>query len=218
MRDYIPVMLDNQVMYAIAFPAAYLLGAVPNGLLIARARGVDIRSVGSGNIGATNVFRGVGKSWGILTFLLDFLKGFIPAMVFPLLLARNGHTPPAWSGLALGALAVIGHNWPVYLKFKGGKGVATSAGMLAGAAPAAMGIGIAAWVLLFALTRYVSVGSIGAAIAVGASAWFFYGSGPRVRPIALTALALVAVWKHRTNIRRLLDGAESRFTRKEKSS
>ena len=122
--------------------AGYLMGSVPFGLLIAKARGVDLRNSGSGNIGATNVFRCVGKGWGVLALLLDALKGFLPAFFFPALAARGLHgAVPSWLGVACGLAAVVGHNWPVWLGFKGGKGVATSAGMALGVAPGAVGIG-----------------------------------------------------------------------------
>lgn len=191
---------------------SYLLGAVPFGLLVARARGIDIRKVGSCNIGATNVFRCVGKGWGILTFLLDALKGFVPACLFPLLLGRlTGQPAPPASGLVFMLLAIAGHNWPVYLGFKGGKGVATSAGGLLGVAPAAVGIGLAVWVAVFALSRYVSVASIVAAAAVAVSAWLLYASAGLLIPIAMTLLAAVLIVRHRANIRRLMQGTENRF-------
>ena len=117
---------------------SYLLGSIPNGLLIARVKGIDIRKVVSGNIGATNVYRSVSKSLGILTFVLDALKGAIPALWFPVQAAHCAQSPlPPWLPLLFGGLAIAGHTWPVYLKFKGGKGVATSAGALIGIAPRA---------------------------------------------------------------------------------
>jgi len=193
---------------------SYLVGAIPNGLLVARARGVDIRKVGSGNIGATNVFRSVGKCWGILTFVGDALKGYIPSFFFPLLAC----SPPPWLGLACGCAAIAGHNWPVYLRFKGGKGIATSAGVLLGVAPAAVGIGLGGWILLFVTTRYVSVASIGAAILVPASAWLLYSADDLVLPIVLSLLGVLAVWRHRTNIKRLLGGEENRFDFRKKKA
>ncbi|MCX7010247.1 MAG: glycerol-3-phosphate acyltransferase, partial [Kiritimatiellaeota bacterium] len=121
---------------------AYLVGAIPCGLLIARLNGVDIRAVGSKNIGATNVYRCVGKGWGILTFVLDAAKGLVPALVFPML---GKSALPAFQslescfGLFCGVAAILGHNFPVYIGFKGGKGVSTSTGVLIGIAPAAVG-------------------------------------------------------------------------------
>jgi glycerol-3-phosphate acyltransferase PlsY len=193
---------------------AYLLGAVPFAFLIGRLRGVDIRKVGSGNVGATNVFRTVGKPWGIAAFVLDAAKGFVPAFLFPKAMAAmtgaEAHRE-VWA-LVFMALAIAGHNWPVYLGFRGGKGVATSAGGLLGAAPAAVGVGAAAWVAVFGLGRYVSLASIVTAIVVAASAWIFYGAQEVVRPVAITVLAAVIILRHRSNIQRLRAGTEHRFT------
>ena len=190
--------------------AAYLLGAIPNGLLIARLKGVDLQKVGSGNIGATNVFRCVGKGWGVLAFVLDAVKGFVPAFFFPRLL----ESAPPWLGLACGVAAVAGHNWPVWLKFKGGKGVSTSAGMLLGIAPAAVGIGFAVFALTVALTRFVSLGSILAAVAVAGSGVWLYGADNRLLAGALILMGLLVIVKHRANVGRLLKGTEPRIVGK----
>lgn len=193
--------------------AAYLLGAVPFGLLFARLKGVDIQKVGSGNIGATNVFRAVSKPLGILTFACDFLKGLVPAAVFPMIGKPWLESFQCLEiGLIFGVAAIVGHNWPVFLCFKGGKGIATSAGVLLGVAPAAVGVGFAAWLLLFLTSRYVAVASIGAAIAVPLSAWFLYLKDRGIAlPIVLTLLGAIAVWRHRSNIQRLAAGTEHRF-------
>lgn len=191
---------------------AYLIGAIPNGLLLARTRGVDIRKVGSGNIGATNVFRAVSKALGIATFALDAVKGLVPALLFPWLVTRwSGAAAPSWLAIAYAALAISGHTWPVYLKFKGGKGVATSAGALIGLAPAATGVGFAVWVLSFLTSRYVSVASIAAAVTAPAAAWWFYRDAGILLPGFLTLLGLVIVFRHKPNIQRLLNGTEHRF-------
>ncbi len=192
---------------------AYLLGAIPNGLLIGRLRGIDIRTVGSGNIGATNVFRSIGRGWGILTFALDALKGLIPTLLFPLLLGRlTGAPVPPDLAILFGVAAIAGHNWPVYLRFKGGKGVATSAGVLIGIAPAAVLIGALCWGVICALSRYVSLASIAAAVAVPLAGWILYlpARGPLL-PGVLTLLGIVIIARHRANIRRLLNGTENRF-------
>ena len=190
--------------------ASYLLGAIPNGLLIARLKGVDLQKVGSGNIGATNVFRCVGKGWGVLAFVLDAVKGFVPAFFFPRLL----ESAPPWLGLACGVAAVAGHNWPVWLKFKGGKGVSTSAGMLLGIAPAAVGIGFAVFALAVALTRFVSLGSILAAVAVPTAYLWMNGADNRLLAGALVLMGLLVIVKHRANVKRLLNGTEPRIVGK----
>ena len=192
---------------------AYALGAIPFGFLIARLRGVDIRRVGSGNIGATNVFRCVGKSWGILAFAGDALKGFAASFGLPLLVAAwvpPDHRPAL--GILCACLAVAGHNWPVYLRFKGGKGVATTAGALLGIAPAAVGIGFAAWVIIFVTTRYVSVASVLSCAIIPACAWIMLRDEGILLPVALTILGGLAVWRHKGNIQRLLAGTEHRFS------
>ena len=202
------MITNTPLMLSLLVLAAYLMGSIPNGLLLARLKGVDLQKVGSGNIGATNVYRCVGKGWGVAAFVLDAVKGFVPAFVFP----RLVDSAPPWLGLACGIAAVAGHNWPVWLKFKGGKGVSTSAGMLLGIAPAAVGIGFAVFALVVALTRFVSLGSILAAIAVPAAYLGLYGAGNRLLAGALVAMGALVVVKHRANIRRLLAGTEPRIT------
>ena len=204
-------MISNTpLLLALVIAAAYLLGSIPCGLLIARLKGVDLQKVGSGNIGATNVYRCVGKGWGVAAFVLDAVKGFVPAFVFPRLM----ETAPPWLGLACGIAAVAGHNWPVWLKFKGGKGVSTSAGMLLGIAPAAVGIGFAAFAATVLITRWVSLGSILAALAVPAAYLWLYGTGNRLLAGALVAMGLLVVVKHRANIGRLINGTEPRIAGK----
>jgi glycerol-3-phosphate acyltransferase PlsY len=197
---------------------AYLLGAIPNGFLIAKAKGIDIRQVGSGNIGATNVYRSVSKALGILTFALDAIKGAVPALLFPILVTGcSNAAAPAWLPLLFGGLAIAGHTWPVYLKFKGGKGVATSAGALIGIAPGATGIGVLCWLIALVGTRYMSVASIVAALAVPAAGWWLYRGQGLALPIALMLLGLLIIWRHKGNIARLTNGTESRFEFKKKS-
>ena len=202
---------------AAAMLIAYLLGSIPFGLLIGRLRGIDIRQVGSCNIGATNVMRSVGKGWGILTLLLDALKGWIPAAVFPFVLSTLGilSDQPDWLKIACGCAAVLGHNFPLYLRFKGGKGVATSAGVLLGIAPAALLIGLGVFAFVFGISRFVSLGSISSAIAVPAAGFLLYDG--KLVPVVLTILGLLLIWRHKANIRRLLAGTENRieFRRKQ---
>lgn len=195
------------VIQTLSVLCAYLLGAIPFGLILARAAGVDIRKTGSGNIGATNVFRSVGKKLGILVFALDALKGYVAVAVIPSATAAHSGLLPVICGIA----AIAGHNWPVYLKFKGGKGIATSAGVLMGIAPAAVGAGLAAWILVFLVFGYVSLASIAAACVVAVAAWVLYLPESIALPAVLTILAGIAVIRHKSNIQRLAAGTESKF-------
>lgn len=197
----------NYAIPVLFFLAAYLIGAIPFGLLIAKTKGIDIRTQGSGNIGATNVMRCLGKPAGITCFVLDALKGFVPALLFPL----GAGTGPG-SGILFGAAAILGHTFPVFLKFKGGKGVATGAGVVLGVAPLAVLIGALTWIAVFFLSGYVSLGSIVATGTVVAAAWILnYGT---VDAVALSLLGALSIFLHRSNIKRLLDGTENRFRRK----
>jgi acyl phosphate:glycerol-3-phosphate acyltransferase len=193
--------------------AAYLLGAVPFGLLIARANGIDIRQHGSGNIGATNVMRVLGRKAGFTTFALDALKGWIPAGGFPLLAQRLDYAgmEPMALGISCGVASVLGHSFPVYLRFKGGKGVATGAGVLLGIAPFAAVIGLASWGIAFKVTRYVSLASILAAIIVAGVGWWHYGQESLLLPSVLSVIVFLVIIRHRSNILRLLGGNEKRF-------
>ena len=193
-----------------AAAGSYLLGSVPFGLLLARARGVDIRSVGSGNIGATNVFRAVGKGPGLLTFFLDFLKGLLPVLA-----AGHWLAPDTAAPILCGCAAIAGHIWTVFARFRGGKGLATSAGVVVGIAWEAVIIGLICWIIVFALTRYVSLASIITAGSVGISGWILY-PGRRLVPATLTLLAALVIVRHRSNIVRLLKGTENRFDFKKK--
>ena len=193
---------------------AYMLGSIPFGFLIAKACGKDIRTLGSGNIGATNVFRSVSKPLGILTFALDFLKGLCGVTAIPALAARCAGVEAGGMALAVfcGALTVAGHNWTCFLGFKGGKGVATSAGLLLGLSPAGVGLAFVAWLATFLTSRYVSVASITAAVVLAIAVWPLHLNDQGLWfPCVLTLLALLAIWKHRSNIARLRAGTESRF-------
>ena len=212
-------MIDALLFIAAAL-SSYVLGSVPFGYIAAKANGVDIRSVGSGNIGATNVFRSISKGWGLFTFACDFLKGLLPVILFSFLAVRLGFTG-AIDGLklvcAMGAIA--GHNWPVFLHFKGGKGVATSAGALLGIAPAAVGFGVVVWVLAFLVFRYVSLASMLAALTIAVGAWIMgpvRSGSSMLTPVVLSLMALMIVVRHRANIQRLLSGTENRFSFKKK--
>ena len=193
---------------------AYLLGSIPTGFLVARAKGIDIRTVGSGNIGATNAFRVLGKAAGTFVLLADFLKGLLACGVVPWLLFHTGEFAQVRVGpeIIAGLCAVLGHNYPVWLAFKGGKGIATSAGVLTALVPWSLVTILSVWIVLFLLTRYVSIGSIAAAAALPFATWIFYRNWTLT---AVTgAMGALAIYKHRGNIQRLINGTEARFTRK----
>jgi acyl phosphate:glycerol-3-phosphate acyltransferase len=194
-------------MESIALPAlAYLLGSIPFSYLVARAKGVDVRKVGSGNVGATNVMRAAGRVAGLLAFVLDFAKGGA-AVLIAQAFARAGPLP------ALCAVAaVLGHMYPVWLRFRGGKGVATGVGAFVPLVPAAAGAAFLVFGLMLLATRYVSLGSIAGAITLAVMA-FLSGARPSVSSAA-SGLALLIVWKHRGNLQRIAQGSENRLGRK----
>jgi glycerol-3-phosphate acyltransferase PlsY len=193
---------------------AYLLGSVPTGYLLVRLfRHEDIRSVGSGNIGATNVLRSGGKGLGAATFLLDVLKGAAAVWLGALLASILLPNLPFRDAQALAAVsAVLGHMFPVWLHFRGGKGVATGFGVFLVAAPLAALASIALFAIVLLVTRYVSLGSILGAASFPLFAWFMVsGDKPAPYIAAQVIVALLIVLKHHQNIRRLLNGTESRF-------
>ena len=199
--------------------AAYLLGSIPTGYLVARARGIDIRTVGSGNIGATNAFRILGKPAGIFVLVADGLKGFAAsAWLADFVIQMFAVAPDQIENLRIvaGICAVLGHNFTCWLKFKGGKGIATSAGVYFALAPLAAGISLGTWIIVFALGRYVSVASIAAAVALPAAVWLTKGltRDNLFLGIVTTALGLLAIYKHKSNIQRLLNGTEQRLGKK----
>ncbi|MDD3180532.1 MAG: glycerol-3-phosphate 1-O-acyltransferase PlsY [Opitutaceae bacterium] len=191
----------------------YLLGAIPFGYLVARAYGVDIFEAGSGNPGATNVKRVLGAKPGYAVFALDFLKGAV-ATGWPLVPALFG--PTGGDGLLPGLVglvaALLGHSFSCFTRFRGGKGVATAAGGLVVLMPMACLAGAAVWFLTFLISRYVSLASILAAVAVPAASWAL--RNPLPLNIVATAIGVFVIVRHRANIRRLLDGTEHKFVRK----
>jgi glycerol-3-phosphate acyltransferase PlsY len=194
--------------------AAYLLGSIPVGYLLVRIfRRQDIRTVGSGNIGATNVLRSEGKALGAATFLLDVWKGALAVLLAAMIAGSVLPTVPQRNVEALAALfAVLGHMFPVWLHFHGGKGVATGFGVFLVAAPGAALSAITVFAIVFALTRYVSLGSILGAASFPVFAWFMVnGERPLFFIAVQAAVALLIIVKHHPNIRRLLAGNEHRF-------
>ena len=200
-------------LYLIAF-GAFLLGSIPTGYLVARTKGVDIRQHGSGNIGATNVFRTLGKPLGILVFFTDALKGFGAVW----LVNHFGEACP-WTGIVAAVAAIAGHNYTPWLGFKGGKGIATSSGVLLALMPWAVLVIAIVWFAVFKISRYVSLASVCAAaalpVAVGALWYAGCGGNGPLLGFALLISAL-AIWRHRSNMERLRAGTESRFEPKKK--
>jgi acyl phosphate:glycerol-3-phosphate acyltransferase len=217
-------------VFAIAIIASYLIGSIPFGLIITAAHGKDLRKIGSGNIGATNVARALGKKWAYVCFVLDLLKGLLPMLLIqPLAEAYPGQSQTEYVTLmflwlAVGCAAIIGHIFPIYLKFKGGKGVATSFGVALGIWPyftiSAL-FAVCIWLVVVLIWRYVSLASIIASIAfpvfllsaiVFNQSWQFTALWPLV--IASIAIPLMVIIRHRENIKRLLAGTEHQILQK----
>lgn len=212
---------------ALIVALSYLLGAIPFSLIVARAKGIDLRGHGSGNAGATNVWRVVGKGPGALTFALDAGKGLVATLLLSQLRLGGESLEPlfgtyagAWAQVIAGAAAMAGHVWTVWGRlffgsWRGGKGVATGAGMLLGLIPLAVGVGVVVFAATLALTRWVSLGSILAAVSLPITLAVQRALGVDVAP-PLWGFALVVplfiVWTHRTNVQRLLAGTEPRLS------
>jgi len=184
---------------------AYLVGAIPFGYLIGRMRGVDVRTVGSKNIGATNVYRTVGKKWGFLAFFCDFLKGFIPAFLALRLVPHSSALP-----ILVGVASVVGHTLTVFMRFRGGKGVATAFGMFVALATWPALLAFAVFVVTVWISHYISLGSILAAATLAVLVWFFPEVALPMRILAGLVCAFIIV-KHKSNIQRLLNGCENKI-------
>ena len=207
--------------YILTVLIAYLLGSIPTGFLVAKARGVDIRTVGSGNIGATNVFRILGKAAGVFVLVVDAAKGWLAVFVVAKLVCGWFYpdapsTALEWFRLCAGVAAILGHNYTCWLHFKGGKGIATSAGVLVALVPVLLLIVLGVWIVVFALSRYVSLASICAAFVLPWAAWAFGGSLTII--LVTGALAALAIYKHKANIQRLINGTENRIGARKGSS
>lgn len=197
----------------------YLFGSFPAGYFAGRFTGIDVRSQGSGNIGATNVLRILGKAWGYTVFFVDSFKGFAAVRLAFFVARRMEPAPmhPEYFAILAALMCIIGHTFPIWLRFKGGKGVATSAGALFGLMPAVVPFIILLWIITFEITRYVSLASIVAAaslpIAVGLFLRWGYIEGPALLYFSIVIAGLV-LWSHRSNFSRLLKGTEQPFSRK----
>ncbi|HUD45750.1 MAG TPA: glycerol-3-phosphate 1-O-acyltransferase PlsY [Candidatus Baltobacteraceae bacterium] len=202
-------------VYIFVVVVSYVLGSTPSGYLAGMVRGIDIRTVGSGNIGATNVFRVLGRTAGIAVLIADGLKGFVAARFVPALalhiFTASGARREGLS-LAAGVGAILGHNYSCWLRFKGGKGIATSGGVVMAWAPQACLTALGVWGVVILITRYVSLASIAAAVTLPFAVWLWKGS-PTMTYV-MSALSLLAIYKHKGNIQRLLKGTENRIGKK----
>lgn len=207
-------MLVPSLMYCLV---AFLVGGIPFGYLVGRAvMGGDIRSHGSGNIGATNVWRVLGWKCGMAVLLLDAFKGLLPTMFSERLLRLGGFQPASWLLVAAGLSAIAGHMFPVWLRFRGGKGVATALGVVLVISPKSSGLALAAFLLVLGLSRMVSLSSIAASLVYGLSHLVFWGAAawtvPRL-PSTLFSLVVpgLIIWRHRSNVVRIMRGTENRL-------
>jgi len=219
--------MERPYILLAVFPlVAYVIGSTPFGPIIARFHGVNLRKHGSGNVGATNVGRTLGRRWGILCFALDVLKGFVPVLLAGLLAggAADGQAPgllAQFTWLATGLGAIFGHVMSFWLQFRGGKGVATSLGVVLGVFPYYTWAGLAAlgvWVIVVLMTRYVSLASIIAVLAFSAFFALINFFALHLTPLDLwplasfaAVMAVLIIYLHRTNIRRLIAGTESKI-------
>lgn len=197
----------------------YLFGSFPAGYFAGRIAGVDVRKEGSGNIGATNVLRVLGKRWGYAVFFIDAFKGFAAVRLAFFLVKLWPEAKPYAEYIAIltAIMCVMGHNFPIWLRFKGGKGVATSAGATFGLIPLALPVVFLVWVIVFYSTRYVSLASVIAAVSLPVvvallAHWNFVDTYAFIYFSIL--IALLVIWRHRSNFSRLLNGTEQRFSRK----
>lgn len=193
------------MIFALVLIVSYLLGSITTGDIVARIRKVNLRGQGSGNVGATNVFRVMGATSGIIVLVADALKGVVAVLLGYLVPEIPGLAPEAFTGL----FAVIGHSWPIYTGFKGGKGVATGLGVVIALTPAVLPVVAGVWLLVFFIFGYVSLASVLAAFAYPVTVWFLYSNGGYL----LTALVIsvLIIFRHKDNIKRLLRGEENRI-------
>ncbi|MBV9671800.1 MAG: glycerol-3-phosphate 1-O-acyltransferase PlsY [Verrucomicrobia bacterium] len=196
---------------------SYSIGSTPWGYIFARSKGIDIRRHGSGNIGTANVLRVMGKKWGYLVFLCDFLKGFL-AVKFSSLIAACFGIDVVYGSIIAAIASVLGHNYSFWLGFKGGKGIATSAGAILALFPPLVFVSaLLVWISVFFVSRYTSLASMIAAAALPIGVLFFASGSDRGFPWQIgfsICIAGLAIWRHRSNIIRLLKGTENQFRRK----
>lgn len=190
--------------------ASYLAGSIPFALLLSRSSGVDVRTAGSGNIGATNVTRLLGKKLGVITLILDVSKGFLPMYTASLILRGDPYQDIITA--LCGSATVLGHMYPVYLGFKGGKGVATGLGVFLFIAPLILLFSLVLFIIVVKISGFVSLGSLLASAAI--PFWLHLLDEPGWKIILGGFIAIMIWWKHNANIKRLLTGTEKRWTKK----
>ncbi len=207
--------MNHELLQMLWIAVAYFIGSIPFGFLAGKMRGIDIRQHGSGNIGATNVLRTLGKPVGITVLIFDIAKG-----VAPVVLAKyfsDSSTIPIFAAVA----TILGHNYTCFLGFKGGKGIATSAGALAPLIPIPLLVAVLVWLILFFASRYVSVASIAAALSLPITLGIIFATGKAWAPVLFgftLLLSILAIWRHRSNIQKLRAGTENRFQRKKSNT
>lgn len=207
----------NDILPWLWLPLGYLVGSIPFGLIAGKLNGVDIREHGSGNIGATNALRVLGKPVGYTVLTFDILKGLLPTLLARLLLEGDSLLIPVLTSVA----TILGHNFPVWLKFKGGKGIATSAGVILPLDPITCLSAVTIWIVSFFVTRIVSIGSLAAALSlpiVHSIQRLVDGEWSRQLPVLIMLIGawLLATWRHKKNIVGLLNGTENKFEKKAK--
>ena len=221
--------MPNELAYLLTGLFCYFVGAIPSGYILVKIKtGKDVRTMGSGNIGATNVARVLGTAWFVPVFIFDFFKGFVPVFWLAPWVATRWHCPVCsapMTSLAVfcGLLALVGHMWPIYLGFRGGKGVATIGGILFAMNWAAALVACAVWVIVFLPFRYVSLGSVVAAVSLPVAQHFTWrvvegrwrGEAPWVMTVFLGVAGLLVIVRHKANLKRLIEGTEKRFGTKQ---
>jgi glycerol-3-phosphate acyltransferase PlsY len=206
-------MSENEYKLILLCVLSYLLGSIPIGFLIAKSKGIDIRTIGSGNIGATNVGRALGKKWQFIVLVLDAFKGVF-AVLFAYFLFKNSENYKAFTPLLAGACAILGHNWTIFLKFKGGKGVSTTAGVIGALTLTGFFAGLVTYLIVTKTTKYVSLGSMLGSISIALTIFLKAPENEsiylKIFGILISALVII---RHKENIKRLWKGEETKIVK-----
>lgn len=206
-------MLENDYKLLILCLFSYFVGSIPIGFLIAKTKGIDIRTIGSGNIGATNVGRALGKKWQFIVLVLDALKGYL-SVYAAFYLVNDKSTYALIAPLLAGICAILGHNWTIFLKFKGGKGVSTTAGVITALSPLAFLSGLAAYLITTKITKYVSLGSMFGSISITVAIFLLPSEIDSIYlKVFGILISVLVLFRHKENIKRLLKGEESKIVK-----